>query len=165
MVILGVDPGIAIAGWAVLEYERGAFRVLGYGAATTPAGMKTEDRLLSLYNDFEAIIDHFHPTEFAAEELFWNTNQKTGIIVAEARGVIVMTAKKHGLTISEYTPLQVKSSVAGYGRATKGQVIAMVTSLLRLPAPPKPDDTADALAVAICHAHSASSLMSRYYNN
>ena len=164
MIILGVDPGIAIAGWGVIEYERSRFRVLGYGSATTPAGMKTEDRLLSLHRDFSEIIAHYHPTEFAAEELFWNTNQKTGIVVAEARGVILMTARKHGLTVSEYTPLQVKQSVAGYGRATKQQVIAMVTSLLRLPAPPKPDDTADALAVAICHANSSGSLLAKYYN-
>ncbi len=164
MIILGVDPGIAIAGWGVIEYERQRFRVLGYGSATTPAGMKTEDRLLSLHRDFNDIIEHYHPTEFAAEELFWNTNQKTGIVVAEARGVIVMTARKHGLSISEYTPLQVKQSVAGYGRATKHQVIAMVTSLLRLPSPPKPDDTADALAVAICHANSACSPLAQLYN-
>ncbi len=165
MVILGVDPGIAIAGWGVIEYDKGRIRVLGYGSATTPAGMKTEDRLLSLHRDFEAIIERYHPSQLAIEELFWNTNQKTGIMVAEARGVIIMTACKHGLEISEYTPLQVKGAVAGYGRATKQQVIAMVTSLLRLPAPPKPDDTADALAVAICHANSSGSLLSKYYNN
>ena len=165
MIILVVDPGIAIAGWGVIEYANSRFRVLGYGSATTPAGMKTEDRLLSLHRDFSEIIAHYHPTEFAAEELFWNTNQKTGIVVAEARGVILMTARKHGLTVAEYTPLQVKQSVAGYGRATKQQVIAMVTSLLRLPAPPKPDDTADALAVAICHANSSASPFARFYNN
>lgn len=165
MIILGVDPGIAIAGWGVIEYEKSRFRVLGYGSATTPAGMKTEDRLLSLHRDFSEIIKHYHPTEFAAEELFWNTNQKTGITVAEARGVILMTARGYGLSVSEYTPLQVKQSVAGYGRATKKQVIAMVTSLLRLPEPPKPDDTADALAVAICHANSSGSRLARYYNN
>ena len=164
MIILGVDPGIAIAGWGVIEYVRPRFRVLGYGSATTPAGMKTEDRLLSLHRDFSDIIEHYHPTEFAAEELFWNTNQKTGIIVAEARGVILMTARKYGLNVSEYTPLQVKQSVAGYGRATKRQIIAMVTSLLRLPEPPKPDDTADALAVAICHANSSGSLLAQYFN-
>lgn len=165
MVILGVDPGIAIAGWGAIEYDRGRIRVLGYGSATTPAGMKTEDRLLLLHQDFETIINHFHPDEMAVEELFWNTNQKTGIMVAEARGVIVMTARKHGLELFEYTPLQVKGAVAGYGRATKQQVIAMVTSLLRLPAPPKPDDTADALAVAICHANSRGSLLGKFYNN
>ncbi len=164
MVILGVDPGIAIAGWGALEYTNGKLRVLGYGSATTPAGMKTEDRLLSLHRDFEAIINHYHPSEMAVEELFWNTNQKTGIMVAEARGVILMTARKHGLELYEYTPLQVKSAVTGYGRATKQQVIAMVTSLLRLPAPPKPDDTADALAIAICHAYCRSSRIGQFYN-
>lgn len=165
MIILGVDPGIAIAGWGVIEYDNSRFRVLGYGSATTPAGMKTEDRLLSLHRDFAEIIRHYKPTEFAAEELFWNTNQKTGIVVAEARGVILMTARGFGLRISEYTPLQVKQSVAGYGRATKHQIITMVTALLGLPEPPKPDDTADALAVAICHANSSGSLLAKYYNN
>ena len=165
MVILGVDPGLAIAGWGVIECGGSRIRVLGYGSATTPAGMKTEDRLLSLHRDFAAIIKHYKPEEFAAEELFWNTNQKTGIAVAEARGVIVMTARGFGLKVSEYTPLQVKQSVVGYGRATKKQVITMVTSLLSLPEPPKPDDTADALAVAICHANSAGSLLAKYYNN
>lgn len=165
MVILGVDPGIAIAGWGAIEYDKGRIRPLGYGSATTPAGMKTEDRLLSLHRDFESIIKYYNPTEMSVEELFWNTNQKTGIMVAEARGVILMTARKHGLDIFEYTPLQVKNAVAGYGRATKQQVIMMVTSLLKLPAPPKPDDTADALAIAICHANSRGSLLSRFYNN
>ncbi len=165
MVILGVDPGIAIAGWGAIEYDKGKLRVLGYGSATTPAGMKMEDRLLSLHRDFEMIINHYHPSEMAAEELFWNTNQKTGIMVAEARGVILMTARKHGLELFEYTPIQVKNAVTGYGRATKQQVIAMVTSLLHLPAPPKPDDTADALAIAICHANCRGSLIGKYYNN
>ena len=165
MIILGVDPGLAIAGWGVIEYDKSRFRVLGYGSATTPAGMKVEDRLLSLHRDFSEIIEHYHPNAFAAEELFWNTNHTTGIVVAEARGVIIMTARKYGLPLAEYTPLQVKQSVVGYGRATKKQVIAMVTSLLNLPEPPKPDDTADALAVAICHAHSSGSLLAKYYNN
>ncbi len=165
MIILGVDPGIAIAGWGILEYKNGMCRPLGYGAATTPADMPTEDRLLSLHLAFDDIIKEYKPTEFACEELFWNTNQKTGIYVAEARGVIILTAKRRGLKISEYTPLQVKQSVAGYGRADKKQVITMVTSLLKLPSPPKPDDTADALAVAICHAYSSSSLLAKYYNN
>ncbi len=165
MVILGVDPGLAIAGWGAIEYDKGKIRVLGYGSATTPAGMKTEDRLVSLHRDFETIINHFHPDEMAVEELFWNTNQTTGIRVAEARGVIIMTARKRGLELFEYTPLQVKSAVTGYGRATKQQVIAMVTSFLHLPAPPKPDDTADALAVAICHANTRGSLIAKYYNN
>lgn len=165
MIILGVDPGLAIAGWGVIQYERTRFRVLGYGSATTKAGMKLEDRLLSLHRDFCDIIEHYHPDAFAAEELFWNTNQKTGIAVAEARGVIIMTARKYGLELHEYTPLQIKQSVTGYGRATKQQIITMVTSLLCLPEPPKPDDTADALAAAICHANTSGSPLSRFYNN
>ncbi|MCD7783118.1 MAG: crossover junction endodeoxyribonuclease RuvC [Firmicutes bacterium] len=164
MKILGVDPGIAIAGWGVVDFENGKFRTLGYDSATTPAGMKTEDRLLSLFRDFELIINHYRPDEFASEELFWNTNQKTGIMVAEARGVILMTARKHGIPVFEYTPLQVKQAVVGYGRATKKQVIMMTTSILNLKETPKPDDTADALAVAICHAHSSSSPLGKYYN-
>ena len=117
-----------------------------------------------IYKDLNAIIDHFHPDEMAVEELFFNTNITTGIRVAEARGIVLLCGEQKGLKISEYTPLQVKQAVVGYGRAEKKQVITMVTSLLGLKAPPKPDDTADALAIAVCHGHSAHSRLARYYN-
>lgn len=164
MIILGIDPGIAIVGWGVLDYSGSKFKVLGYGSIQTPATMCTEDRLCAIYRELSAIIEKYNPECMTIEELFWNTNQKTGIRVSEARGVILLCAKQRGLEISEYTPLQVKQAVVGYGRADKKQVISMVTILLGLPKPPKPDDTADALAIAICHAHSGGSRLAGYYN-
>ena len=164
MVILGIDPGLAIVGWGVIESGRGATRPLGYGAITTPAHTDVEARLLTIYKDLEALIEKYKPDEMAIEELFFNTNTTTGIAVAEARGVILLCAHRHGVKISEYTPLQVKQAVVGYGLAEKKQVIAMVTSLLKLPKPPKPDDTADAIAIALCHAQCAGSALGKYYN-
>ena len=164
MVILGIDPGLAIVGWGVIEYDGVKFKTLGCGAIRTLSGMETPKRLLEIDKDLTEIIKKYKPNEMAVEELFWNTNQTTGIRVAEARGVILCRAQKEGIVINEYTPLQVKQSVVGYGRADKKQVITMVTLLLNLPAPPKPDDTADALAIAICHAHTGGSKLSKYYN-
>ena len=162
MVILGIDPGFAIVGWGVLECVNGKFRVMGYGSIQTQAGLPIEERLSQIYDGMNTIIDKYKPDTMAIEELFWNTNQKTGICVAEARGTILLSAYKRGLKIFEYTPLQVKQSVVGYGRAEKKQVIAMVTTLLNLPKPPKPDDTADALAIAICHGHAGSNVLGKY---
>lgn len=164
MVILGIDPGLAIVGWGVIESHRGNFRPVAYGAITTPAHTSIESRLLIIEQDLTEIIKKYKPQEMAVEELFFNTNITTGISVAEARGVILCTAHKLGVKISEYTPLQVKQAVVGYGKAEKHQVIAMVTSTLRLPSPPKPDDTADAVAIALCHAQCAGSAMRNYYN-
>jgi len=164
MIILGIDPGLAIVGWGVIESVRGNIRPIAFGAITTPAHTDIEARLLMIQNDMEALINKYKPDEMAIEELFFNTNITTGIAVAEARGVILCTAHKLGVKISEYTPLQVKQAVVGYGKAEKKQVIAMVTSLLKLDKPPKPDDTADALAIAICHAHSGGSRLASYYN-
>ncbi len=164
MVILGIDPGIAIVGWGVLEYSASKFKVLGYGSIQTPSAMATEDRLCAVYSQLKEIIQKYKPEHMAIEELFWNTNQKTGIRVSEARGVILLCGRMLGLEIHEYTPLQVKQAVVGYGRAEKNQVISMVTLLLGLPKPPKPDDTADALAIAICHGHSGGSKLAAYYN-
>ena len=164
MRILGIDPGLAIVGWAVLESGRGVLQPVAFGAITTPAHTDIEKRLLMIKNDLEAVIDKYAPDEMAIEELFFNTNITTGIAVAEARGVILCTAHAKGVKISEYTPLQVKQAVVGYGKAEKKQVIAMVTSLLKLPKPPKPDDTADAVAIAICHANCAGSAIGKYYN-
>ena len=164
MVILGIDPGLAIVGWGVLDYDRNRFRPLAYGSINTPAGMETAERLARIHRDLSAIIDHYHPTEMAVEELFFNTNITTGIRVAEARGVIIMTGQEMGVEMFEYTPLQVKQAVVGYGKAEKHQVISMVTSLLKLPKPPKPDDTADAIAIAICHANCRGSALGNYFN-
>ena len=130
MIILGIDPGLAIVGWGVIAYDRGRFKTLGYGAIRTPAGTRTEERLAGIYRDLNTIIDHFRPDEMAVEELFFNTNITTGIRVAEARGVVLLCGEQKGLRIAEYTPLQVKQAVVGYGRAEKKQVITMVTGLL-----------------------------------
>ena len=164
MIILGIDPGLAIVGWGVIEYQGSRFRTLAYGAIQTPAGTRTEERLKAIYEGLVHLIKEYHPDAMAVEELFFNTNVTTGIRVAEARGVILLAAEQAGIPIQEYTPPQVKQAVVGYGRAEKKQVIAMVTSMLKLPAPPKPDDTADALAIAICHAHSGCSRLADYYN-
>ena len=164
MIILGIDPGLAIVGWGIIESVRGSMRPIAYGAIRTPAHTDIEARLLMIANDLEEIIKKYKPDEMAVEELFFNTNITTGISVAEARGVILYTAHKNGVAISEYTPLQVKQAVVGYGKAEKRQVIAMVTSLLKLKEAPKPDDTADAVAIAICHAQSSGSAMGKYFN-
>ena len=164
MIILGIDPGLAIVGWGVVEYSGSHFRTLGYGSIETPAGMATEQRLSLIYDGMKQLIETYHPEHVAVEELFFNTNQTTGIRVAEARGVIIMCAYRMGVKIFEYTPLQVKQAVVGYGRAEKKQGITMATMVLGLPKPPKPDDTADALAIAVCHAHSGSSRLADYYN-
>ncbi len=164
MYILGIDPGVAIVGWGIVESARGIIRPIAYGAITTPAHTDIEERLLMIQKDLETIISKYRPDEMAVEELFFNTNITTGIAVAEARGVIICTAHSLGVKISEYTPLQVKQAVVGYGKAEKNQVIAMVTALLKLQTPPKPDDTADALAIAICHSQCAGSAMGKYFN-
>lgn len=161
MIILGIDPGIAIVGYGVVEYKASHFTTLAMGAITTPAHTETAERLETIYNDLNAIIRLWKPQETAVEELFFNTNQKTAIEVAEARGVILLCAKQNGLVLAEYTPLQVKQAVVGYGRAEKKQVIEMTRVMLNLKEAPKPDDTADALAIAICHAHSSASRLNR----
>lgn len=165
MIILGVDPGLAIVGWGVVDYTRSRFTALGYGSIQTPAGTRTEARLLQIYRELDAIIRKYRPEEMAVEELFFTNNITTGIRVAEARGVVLLCGEAHGVRLAEYTPMQVKQAVVGYGKAEKKQVIAMVTSILRLKAPPKPDDTADALAIAVCHGNCGGSLLAQYYNN
>lgn len=164
MIILGIDPGLAIVGWGVIDYKGSRFDTLAYGSIQTPAGMPTEQRLCVIYDELCEIIKKYRPEQMAVEELFFNTNQTTGIRVAEARGVILLAATRLGVPTFEYTPLQVKQAVVGYGRAEKKQVITMVTMLLGLGKPPKPDDTADALAIAVCHAHSGASRLAQYYN-
>ncbi|MBP3362117.1 MAG: crossover junction endodeoxyribonuclease RuvC [Clostridia bacterium] len=155
MIILGIDPGYAIVGVGVIEYKGNKFRTISYGAITTEAGVPTPQRLQKIYNELNLCIDTYKPDAVAVEELFFNSNQKTAIQVAQARGVIIISAVNKNVPLYEYTPLQIKQSVTGYGRAEKKQIQQMVKMMLGLNAVPKPDDVADALAVAICHAHSS----------
>ena len=164
MIILGIDPGYAIVGYGVIKYEANRFTVIDYGAVTTNAGTPFVERLEIIYNDLTAIMQKYHPEAMAIEKLFYNTNAKTVIDVAQARGVTVLAAKQNNVEMFEYTPLQVKQSVVGYGRAEKKQVQEMTRVILKLEKVPKPDDTADALAMAICHAHSSGSIMGRLKN-
>lgn len=158
MIILGIDPGYAIVGWGVIDYTANRFSVIAYGAVTTEAKTPFNERLETVYDGICDIINKYKPEALAIEKLFYNTNAKTVIDVAQARGVINLAAQKNGLDIFEYTPLQVKQSVVGYGRAEKKQVQEMTRQILRLSRVPKPDDTADALALAITHGHTAFSL-------
>ena len=161
MRILGIDPGYAIVGYGIVDYEANRFRVVDYGAVTTQAHTPFDLRLQTIYNGLSCLIEKYSPDAMSIEKLFFNTNTTTAIDVAQARGVIVLAAAQGGLDVAEYTPLQVKQSVVGYGRAEKKQVQEMTRLMLNLKAVPKPDDTADALALAICHAHSAGSLLGR----
>ena len=158
---LGIDPGIAIVGFGLIESNRGSVRMLQYGAVTTEAGLPLATRLVQIENDMTALIAQLKPDEIAVEELFFSKNITTGIAVAHGRGVILCTAERLCVPIFEYTPMQVKQAVAGYGLADKKQVMDMTKRLLKLKAVPKPDDAADALAIAICHARSATSLLRR----
>ena len=151
MRILGIDPGYAIVGFGVVEYESARFSLVDMGAITTPAEMPFEARLKAIYLDMCELIKTYAPQEMAIEMLFFNTNQKTAIDVAQARGVTLLPAIMQGIPIFEYTPLQVKSSIVGYGRAEKKQVQEMTRNMLHLKEVPKPDDTADAVALAITH--------------
>lgn len=162
MRIIGIDPGYAIVGFGILEYSRAQFQVVDYGAVTTPADMDFNSRLLEIYNDLCYILDKFRPDFLAIERLYFTSNQKTAIDVAQARGIVLLAARQRNIEIFEYTPLQVKQSVTGYGKAVKKQVQEMTTRILKLPEIPKPDDTADALAIAICHAHSYNSQLSNF---
>ena len=159
MLILGIDPGYAIVGFGVLESAGGRQRLVRCGAINTPAGMALPARLLQIARDMETLIGQFHPQAMAIEELFFNHNVTTGIGVAQARGVILMTAEKLSVPVYEYNPSQVKQAVVGYGKAEKRQVMDMTRRLLKLRAVPRPDDAADALALAICHARSTTSLL------
>lgn len=155
MRILGIDPGYAILGYGIVEMKGNHFEVCGYGAITTEASMDMTDRLKCLYSSLTEIIAQYEPEVASIEELFFNTNVKTAIMVGQARGVAIVACANCGMEIAEYTPLQIKQALVGYGRAEKKQVQIMVKTLLNLKEVPKPDDTADALAAAICHGHSA----------
>lgn len=161
MKILGIDPGYAIVGFGILEAQRGQARLVRCGAINTPAGVPMPRRLVQIQEDLETLIHTFSPNVMAIEELFFNTNVTTAIGVAQARGVILMTAAKLGVEVFEYTPSQVKQAVVGYGKAEKHQVMEMTRRLLGLAAVPKPDDAADAVAIALCHARSHTSRLRR----
>lgn len=159
MIILGIDPGVATIGFGVIEATRRKNTLIQYGTVNTPPGIPLSNRLLQISNDMEELICTFHPDEMAIEELFFNTNITTGIAVAHGRGVILLAAEKLGVPIFEYTPMQVKQAVAGYGKAEKKQVMQMTQRLLHMNKLPRPDDAADALAIAICHSRAATSLL------
>lgn len=164
MRILGIDPGLAIVGWGVIEFQNAKVFPVAFGAIRTPKDTPTEERLSMIYDGMKELFARYKPDEMAIEELFFTNNITTGIRVAEARGISLLAAKQAGIPMQEYTPMQVKQAVVGYGKAEKKQVIAMVTSILELKEPPKPDDTADALAIAICHAHSGASRLAPFFN-
>ena len=159
MLALGIDPGTAICGYGLVELSGTRLKAVHYGAITTPAKMAPEQRLLRIHEELNQLIAEYKPDIIGVEQLFFNRNVTTAISVGQARGVILLTAAENDVPIREFTPLQVKQSVVGYGKATKEQVIYMVTRLLNLPKPPHPDDVADALAVAICTTHAADSRM------
>ena len=162
MRILGIDPGVATVGFGLIESDRVSQQMVQYGAITTSAGLPLATRLVQIAADLEELIVQFKPDEIAIEELFFSKNITTGIAVAHARGVILYTAERLQVPIYEYTPMQVKQAVVGYGLAEKHQIMDMTRRLLKLRAVPKPDDAADALAIAICHARSATSLLRKH---
>lgn len=165
MRILGIDPGYAIIGWGILDYEKNRFSVVDYGAITTPSDMAFPQRLECIDNDMRYLLEKYRPDALSMEKLFFTNNKTTGIDVAQARGVLLLDATKAGLEIHEYTPVQVKQGVVGYGKAEKKQVMEMTRVILNLPEVPKPDDTADALALAICHAHVGGSTLGSLEQN
>ena len=161
MRILGVDPGYAIVGFGVLEYTGTFFTPITYGAITTAAEVPFSERLERIYRDFEFLLQQYQPDSIAMERLYFTSNQKTVIDVAQARGVLMLTAQLAQIPVAEYTPLQVKQAVVGYGRAEKKQVMELTRRILKLQKIPRPDDAADALAIAICHGHCATGLQGR----
>lgn len=159
MIILGIDPGVATIGFGLIDAQRQKNTLLRYGVISTPPGIPLSNRLLQISEDMEQLIRQFHPDEMAVEELFFSKNITTGISVAHGRGVILLSAEKLGVPVFEYTPMQVKQAVAGYGKADKKQVMLMTQRLLNMKQIPRPDDAADALALAICHSRAATSLL------
>lgn len=166
MRILGIDPGVATIGFGLIEADRASVRLIQYGVITTPAGLPLSNRLYQISQDMSQLLEQFKPQEMAVEELFFSKNITTGIAVAHGRGVILLEAERAGIPAFEYTPMQVKQAVAGYGGAEKKQVMLMTQRLLKMKKIPRPDDAADALAIAICHGRSATSLlnMERKFN-
>lgn len=161
MRILGIDPGYGITGFGLIEAERGASHLLRCGAITTPAGTEFSARLEMIYNDMTQLLQMAKPDAVAIEELFFGHNVTTAIGVAQSRGVILLAVRQAGIPVFEYKPMQVKQAVVGYGNATKHQVMEMTKRLLHLEKSPKPDDAADAVAIALCHARSNTSLLAQ----
>ena len=159
MKILGIDPGYGITGFGLVDAQRGQFRLLRCGAITTPAGMDFSARLEIIYEDMRQLLDVAKPDVVAMEELFFGQNVTTGIGVAQSRGVMLLAIRQAGLEVFQYKPMQVKQAVVGYGNATKLQVMDMTKRLLKMERVARPDDAADAIAVALCHARSATSLL------
>ena len=155
MIVLGIDPGTAITGYGFIREENGSLQVVAYGAITTPAGWTLPQRLVRLYRELSDLIALHRPASAAVEQLFFSRNVRTALAVGQARGVTLLALAQAGVPIDEYTPLQVKQAVTGYGRADKQQIQEMVRILMGLPEIPRPDDAADALAIAICHLHSS----------
>ena len=152
---IGIDPGTAIMGWGIVDETAGALQLVDYGVITTPAGTPQPNRLMTLYAELQVLLQKYHPEAAAIEELFFSKNVTTALTVGQARGVAMLALAQAGLPIHEYKPLSVKQAVAGYGGADKKQMQEMVRLTLQLPAVPRPDDAADALAIAICHAYNA----------
>ena len=165
MRILGIDPGYGITGFGVIDTERGVSRLVSCGAITTPAGMDFSARLEIIYEDMRKLLQQAKPDAVAIEELFFGHNVTTGIGVAQSRGVILLAIRQAGLEVTSYKPMQVKQAVVGYGNATKHQVQDMTKRLLGLEKMPKPDDAADAIAIALCHARSSTSLIAKAIKN
>ncbi len=159
MVILGIDPGYATTGFGLISAERGTYTLLQYGIITTPADLPFPQRLNMLFEDMSRLIEVTKPGAVAVEELFWGHNITTGIGVSHGRGVILLAIERAGLPLFEYTPMQVKQAVVGYGKAEKRQVMDMTRRFLKMEKMPRPDDAADAIAIALCHARSATSLL------
>ncbi len=159
MVILGIDPGTAICGYGLVKKENYRFKLIDYGVITTPANMSLAERLVRVYDGVTTLIEEYKPEEMAVEELFFNNNAKTALSVGHARGVVLLAGAHKGIPIYEYTPLQVKQGIVGYGRADKQQIQFMVKTMLNMAVIPKPDDAADALAIAICHGQCNKQLM------
>lgn len=153
MIILGLDPGTATTGVGIIQVLGNQFRPINYGVISTPPDLPMEKRLLMIYEQLTEIINTYRPDQVAIEKLFFNQNITTGITVGQARGVLLLVCAQNNLPIGEYTPLEVKQALVGYGRAEKKQIQHMVKTFLGLKDIPKPDDAADALAIAICHAH------------
>ena len=164
MVVFGIDPGYAIVGWGAISFQANIYKPLGFGAVETQAHTDFNERLELIYDELYEILKRCRPDAVSIEKLYFQTNKTTAIKVAQARGVILLAAQKLRIPVFEYTPLQVKTAVTGYGKAKKPQVMEMTRRLLDLPEVPKPDDTADALAIAICHAQAAGSDLRRLIN-
>ncbi len=154
-IILGIDPGTAITGFGLVREGPDGIEPVDFGVITTPAGLPLADRLQMIYQGIGALIESRHPNEVAVEELFFSKNVRSALAVGQARGVAILAAANSGLSVAEYTPLQIKQAIVGYGRASKAQIQEMVRILLVLPEIPEPDDAADALALAICHLHTS----------